>query len=284
MNDLAMDLVRLCLHNRDGSMATQANRRRGLSAAAADLYQLGFRVPKANSLKPKHVIGLVDYWYGQGITTATVKNRVGWLRWWAEKVDKASIIPRDNHELGIRNREGDQRNRAWSLPPNFSLPDQRMALSVRLMAAFGLRVEEALKFRPRQADAGSVIRLQGSWTKGGRPRVIPVRTFAQRALLDKAKYLVGSGSMIPPEDTYIRHRRRLEHETLKRGYTNLHGLRHRYTQQRYRDLTGWNSPKDGGPAQATMSEADRAADKAARAAIAEELGHARIAITVVYLG
>jgi integrase len=159
-----------------------------------------------------------------------------------------------------------------------------MALSVRLMAAFGLRVEEALKFRPRQADAGSVIRLQGSWTKGGRAREIPVRSFAQRALLDEAKYLVGSGSMIPPDDTFIRHRRRLEHETLKRGYTNLHGLRHQYAQARYHDLTGWACPKAGGPDAKAMTEAQRAADKAARAAIAEELGHARIAITVVYLG
>lgn len=284
MNDLAMDLVRLTLHNRDGSMATQANRRRGLSAAATDLYQLGFRVPKATSLKPKHVTALIDYWYGQGISTATVKNRVGWLRWWAEKVDKASIIPRDNAELGIRTREGDQRNRAWSLPSNFFLSDQRMALSVKLMAAFGLRVEEALKFRPRQADRGAVITLQGSWTKGGRPRDIAVRTFAQRALLDEARLMVGSNSMIPPDDTFIRHRRRLEHETLKRGYTNLHGLRHAYAQRRYRELTGWDSPKLGGPKVSEMTEAERAVDKAARRQVSAELGHARVAITVVYLG
>lgn len=235
MNDLAMDLVRLCLHNRDGSLATQANRRRGLSAAAADLYQLGFRVPKATSLKPKHVTALIDYWYGQGLGTATVKNRLGWLRWWAEKVDKASIIPRDNAELGIRNREGDQRNRAWALPYNFSLSDPRMTLSVKLMAAFGLRVEEALKLRPIQADAGTALVLKGSWTKGGRPREIPILTMSQQALLDEAKALVGSNSMIPTEDTFIRHRRRLEHETLKRGLTNLHGLRHAYAQRRYRE-------------------------------------------------
>ena len=282
MNDLAMDLVRLCLHNRDGSLATQANRRRGLSAAATDLYQLGFRVPKATSLKPKHVTVLIDYWYGQGLSTATVKNRLGWLRWWAEKVDKASIIPRDNAELGIRQRDGDLRNRAWALPPAFHLSDPRMTLSVKLMAAFGLRVEEALKLRPAQADAGVDLVLRGSWTKGGRARTIPIRTLTQRALLDEAKALVGNGSMIPPEDTFIRHRRRLEYETLKRGYTNLHGLRHAYAQRRYRELTGWPSPKEGGPT--TLSEEDRNADKEARRTVSAELGHARVQITVVYLG
>jgi hypothetical protein len=284
MNDLAMDLVRLCLHNRDGSLATQANRRRGLSAAAADLYQLGFRVPAATSLKPKHVTTLIDYWYGQGVSSATIKNRVGWLRWWAEKVDKSSIIPRDNAELGIANREGDPRNRAWSLPPNFHLPDPRMALSVKLMQAFGLRVEEALKLRPTQADQGSVLSLKGSWTKGGRPRDIPIRNLAQRSLLDQAKDLAAGGSMIPPEATFIRHRRALEHQTLKRGLTNLHGLRHRYAQVRYHELTGWLCPKDGGPDPKSFTVAERDVDKAARRTISEELGHARVAIAVVYLG
>lgn len=285
MNNLAMDLVRLCLHNRDGSLATQANRRRGLSAAAADLYQLGFRVPAATSLKPKHVTVLVDYWYGQGISTATIKNRVGWLRWWAEKVNKASVIPADNLELGIRDRAGDQRNRAWTLPPALTMPDPRMTLSLRLMQEFGLRVEEALKIRPMAADRlGMTLALKGSWTKGGRPRDIPIRTLSQLALLGEAQKLVGSNSMIPPKDTFIRHRRRLEHETLKRGLTNLHGLRHAYAQRRYKDLTGWDCPKAGGPNPKTFTAEQQAQDKVARQAISHELGHARVAITVVYLG
>jgi hypothetical protein len=285
MNDLAMDLVRLTYHNRDGSLATQANRRRGLSAAAADLYELGFRVPAAASLKPKHVTALVDYWYGQGISTGTVKNRVGWLRWWAEKVNKAAVIPADNLELGIRDRGGDQRNRAWTLPPGLTMPDPRMMLSLRMMQEFGLRVEEALKIRPMAADRlGMLLVLKGSWTKGGRPRDIPIRTLSQLALLAEAQKLVGSASMIPTEDTFIRHRRRLEHETLKRGLTNLHGLRHGYAQRRYRELTGWDCPKSGGPDGKTFTVEQRGKDKEARLAISQELGHARVAITVVYLG
>ena len=51
------------------------------------------------------------------------------------------------------------------------------------MAAFGLRLEEALKLKPVQADKGHVLRLQGSWTKGGRTREIPIRDDRQRALL-----------------------------------------------------------------------------------------------------
>lgn len=80
MNDLAMELVRLCQHNRDGSHTTQANRRRGLGAMADDLYELGFRPKGAASLKPKHAAALVAHWQSQGLGNATIKNRVGWMR------------------------------------------------------------------------------------------------------------------------------------------------------------------------------------------------------------
>jgi integrase len=160
-----------------------------------------------------------------------------------------------------------------------------MVLSLRLMQEFGLRVEEALKIRPNTADRlGMMLVLKGSWTKGGRPRDIPIRSLSQLALLAEAKKLVGNDSMIPTGDTFIRHRRRLEHETLKRGLTNLHGLRHGYAQRRYRDLTGWDCPKAGGPDQKTFTVEQQAKDKVARQAISQELGHARVAITVVYLG
>lgn len=82
----------------------------------------------------------------------------------------------------------------------------------------------------------------------------------------------------------IRHRRRLEHETLKRGLTNLHGLRHRYAQVRYHELTGWLCPKEGGPNAKGFTAAEASLDKVARGTVSEELGHARVAITVVYLG
>ena len=284
MNDLAMELVRLCLHNRDGSHATQANRRRGLSAMAAELYELGYRPQGAGSLKPKHVTALVAHWQSRNIGTATIKNRVGWIRWWAEKVNKASVVPRDNAELGIAQRSRSTEDRAWQLPPVIRLSHPTMRLSLQLMQSFGLRMEEALKLKPHQADHGNVLKLQGSWTKGGRPRDIIVATLEQRALLECAKALAGKGSMIPPERTYIQHRKALEHEALKNGYTNLHGLRHGYAQRRYQDLTGWPSPRAGGPDRSDLTEAQRHIDHYARTVISEELGHSRLEITKVYLG
>lgn len=284
MNDLAYGLGQLCRRNRDGSRATQANRIRGLQAMANDLYQLGFKLPRPSSLKPKHVTQLVDHWKGQGLSNATLKNRVGWIRWWAEKVNKASVVPRDNADLGIASREKQEINRAWTPTKTQSLPNPHMQASLDLMRTFGLRLEEALKIKPKQADKGHLLRLQGSWTKGGRPREIPIHTKEQRKLVDSAKELVGNRSMIPADKSYIQHRKAFEHQALKHGISNLHGLRHAYAQARYHEITGWACPKQGGPQRKDLSEKERELDRVARLIVSQELGHNRISITTTYLG
>lgn len=75
-----------------------------------------------------------------------------------------------------------------------------------------------------------------------------------------------------------------EHATRKAGLSKAHGLRHAYAQCRYRKLTGWQSPHQGGPSRGAFKDADRNSDIQARLQIAEELGHSRITITNVYLG
>ena len=68
------------------------------------------------------------------------------------------------------------------------------------------------------------------------------------------------------------------------GLSKMHGLRHAYAQQRYRELTGWPSPHAGGPSKRELTEAQQASDQQARLTISEELGHVREQITAVYLG
>jgi hypothetical protein len=75
-----------------------------------------------------------------------------------------------------------------------------------------------------------------------------------------------------------------ERETQKVGLSKLHGLRHRYAQERYLELTGKHAPACGGPIRSELSEDERANDTVARYAISQELGHEREQITAVYLG
>ena len=105
MKDLNYQLSKLCRDNRDGGFSTQATRSRVLDLIASQLRELGFRRMQPKSLKPKHVDALVTHWRNQGISVGTLKNRLSALRWWAKKVNKPSIIAKDNSLYGIGKRE-----------------------------------------------------------------------------------------------------------------------------------------------------------------------------------
>ena len=103
MDDLSYTLRQLCQRNRDGSHATQADRQRSLTLMARQLKEAGFRQMRTPSLKGKHVETLLRQ--AEGLSAGTLKNRLAHLRWWAEKVGKAGILPADNAKLGIPERQ-----------------------------------------------------------------------------------------------------------------------------------------------------------------------------------
>jgi integrase len=162
--------------------------------------------------------------------------------------------------------------------------DPYVRMSLLMQAAFGLRREESIKIKPEIADQGSVLYLQGAWCKGGRERVIPIRTAVQRATLEAAKGLAGAGALIPSGKSYIQQRRLYDGQTQAAGLNNMHGLRHLYAQTRYEELAGWKCPKAGGAARATLTGAARKADETARMTISGELGHGRVGIVSNYCG
>jgi hypothetical protein len=157
-------------------------------------------------------------------------------------------------------------------------------MSLELQQAFGLRREEAIKFRPGYADRGDRLVLKDTWTKGGKAREIPVCNAAQREVVARAHRLAGKGSLIPRDRNYRQQLRIYERHTANAGLSKLHGLRHAYAQDRYEELTGWKSPAAGGRAAASLSPDECRLDKAARLTISLELGHERLAVVKVYLG
>lgn len=286
MDDLTYGLRTLCQRNRDGSHATQVDRLRTLTLASRQLREAGFRQMQAGSLKGKHVDALLERWQSEGLSAGTLKNRLAHLRWWAEKVGKAGAIPADNARLGIPDRRFvTNESKAKELGDSLQrVTDPHVRMSLELQQAFGLRREECIKFRPSYADRGDHIALKGSWTKGGRPRRVPITTPEQRAALDQAHRLVGAGSLIPAWKTYIQQRHTYDGECKKAGFSHLHGLRHHYAQTRYEALTGWKAPAAGGPTAKMLTQAQCGQDAIARQIISGELGHERPQITAVYLG
>ncbi len=137
---------------------------------------------------------------------------------------------------------------------------------------------------PAAADKGDHLALKNTWTKGGKAREIPIRTDAEREVLNRAHQLAGRGSLIPPNRNYVQQLRIYEGHTSRAGLSKLHGLRHAYAQQRYQELTGLPCPAAGGPVSTQLTAAQKQTDRAARLTISRELGHEREAVTAIYLG
>lgn len=102
--------------------------------------------------------------------------------------------------------------------------------------------------------------------------------------MDEAKLLTWSAerSLIPESKTYITHRYTYDKQLRNSGIRS-HGLRHSYAQRRYKELTGWDGPLNGGPKQKELNYEQRRKDILARMILTEELGHSRIQITKNYV-
>lgn len=293
MNKLNYELKNLCKRNHDGAFVTQKNRHNGLQLMADQLQAVGFhtRVMSVHDLKGRHVNRLVSLWKPQALSDATMKNRLAMLRWWAEKIGNPGAV-KTSEEYGIGRRHlVTNESKAETLAgKDLTTISPWVALSLRLQEAFGLRREESMKFRVSwtlkglSPDNASAISLKSSWTKGGRPRSIPVLTQEQRQLLAEVRELAGSGSLIPPDRSYREHLRVFERETASVGIGHTHGLRHAYAQRRYEELTGRKPPVLGGDSRRTMRREERRKDDEIRRQISEELGHSRVSVTSIYLG
>ncbi len=287
MRDLNWDLLQLQRRaGDDGSHATRRDRSYALAQMADALHGLGHRGLRAGGLKPRHVEALVRHWREGGLSDATMMNRMAHLRWWADRVGKGGMVkpnadygmrPRSHVSDGTRRRDLDESRLA-------RVKDAHVRMALRLQAAFGLRREEAIKLSPSHADRGDRLLVKASTAKGGRRREVPVRTAAQRRLLDEARRLAGGGALIPPGRNYAEQRKVYEDQTRAAGLGRSHGLRHAYALDRYEGLTGWKAPAAGGPARRELAERERRIDAAARLRISRELGHGRLEIVRRYCG
>lgn len=288
MRELNYSLKLMGDRNRDGSRKTQAQRGRMLSLIANQLHEAGFRhLKSAEQLKTRHITALVERWKKEGRAAGTIKNRMSTMRWWAEKIGKSSIIPRDNDQLGIARRVYvSEISKARDLPREalVMVNDQYVRMSLELQEAFGLRREEAIKIIPSQADQGDRITLKSSWCKGGKSRDIAIRNQAQREVLDRAHKCARGGSLIPPAKRYIQQEKTYDRQCVGAGLRKMHGLRHAYAQQRYYELTGWKCPHQGGPIPKELTQEKKAKDHEARLQISLEMGHERKQIVADYIG
>lgn len=287
MKQLNYDLKQLSNRNKDGSHATQANRERILTLVANQLHNLGYRNLRSVGFKSKHVDALVKLWKDENLSAGTIKNRMVQLRWWAEKINKQSLIAKDNDYYGIKHRvyvTNISKARELDTEKLNKISDIYVKLSLKLQQSFGLRREESIKFIGALADRGESIVLKASWCKGGREREIPIRTQLQRDVLNQVKVFSKGKSLIPANLTYVQQLRRYEDHTSKVGLDKMHGLRHAFAQNRYFELTGRLAPAVDGKTSKEITKEEKLLDKQARLIISAELGHEREQVTAIYLG
>ena len=284
-------------NKRERSFQTHHGRKQVLNRAIQDIFEGGYKIYDVDQLKLKHIQYLLDQWQAKGISTAEIKNRMSHLRWLAVKVGKPMMIPQSNKDLGIEERKmpANDINRAISRTTEdlAKIKDPCIQMSLKAQELFGLRRKESILFYPkRDYDAQQQILNIEIGTKGGRPRVVPVLTEAQRSFLKEAMQFQkdrGIKAFIDKDKdgndrNYKKQMNLYKSQCEDAGLYNNHGLRHHYAQTRYLDLTGWQCPRKGGKTYQQMTDHEKSIDEKARLIVSEELGHGREYVTRVYLG
>lgn len=293
------------------SHKTRQERARFLRRFFVDLQRkAGFRqAPDPRNLGQKHIHAMVQVWQREKLAPATIQTYLSFLRGLGSWMGKHGFV-RKPEQYGLsldeyQRHEYAQRDKSWAgkgidvqeVLTEVARFDPRVAASMRLMDALGLRRKESVMHRPyahvhpfdhtglpedaKQAD--EYVWVKG---KGGRVRWIALETEAQRAAVLHARSLVDSqdAHMGHPAHALKRNLRRLDYALEKFGFTKSergvtgHGLRHGNLQALYEEMTGELPPVRGGGA----ASAD--VDRAARLAVSARAGHARLRAAGAYLG
>lgn len=72
---------------------TKADRVDAVLQCYRDLWRLGYRLEKLESLAPRHVTALLAYWRSKELARATVQLRWSWLARWCEAISKQGMLP-----------------------------------------------------------------------------------------------------------------------------------------------------------------------------------------------
>lgn len=267
-------------------------------------------VPDPRNLGQKHVQAMVRVWQQERLAPATIQTYLSFLRGMAMWMGKHGFIRGPAFyglEVGQYQRhEYASRDKSWSaqgveieaLIDKVTAYDRHVGGSLRLIRALALRRKESVLFRPFQSivdfeatglppelkAADRYARIKG---KGGRVRHIPLDSPERLAAVAFAQAQVAShdAHMGDPAHDLRRNLRRFDYVMTKFGITGRelgltgHGLRHEVLIEHYEALAGCSPPIRTGGGRATPE-----VDRAARQAVSQLAGHARIRASGAYLG
>ena len=270
------------------------------------LRELGFVVMPAG-LGDRHVQALMNYWwYEKKLKVCTITNYLGTLRKFSTWIGKRGMVKKPHDYLPqvppsqFIIRAAAIQSKSWSAQgideeKIFELADEidpRFGCILRAQRYFGLRLKEALQFRPWVWDFGSYVMMPDGVAKGGRSRPIQVRNQQQRDVLELIKSRIGKADCLGWSITKRRkiatlksNRQRYYYQMKKIGMTKKaagvcgHSLRAAFAEDAVLER-GWTPPTLGGISNQIAKEDEILI----RSQTAQDMGHNRHGFGSAYYG
>lgn len=264
-----------------------------------DLSRLNMSLRNLSEIGPRHVAALTRHYEVEGLSSSSLQKKNTVLRRFGTWLGKPDMTPRLSDLVldpaRAKRSYSAVESKAWSAHGVDTA--QVIAtldgfcpvagLQMRIQRAFGLRTREVVSLKPQQADLGQNLFVTDG-TKGGRPRMVPIDTIEKRDLIERAKVIASSNKRgilsdrpSRPLHTSINHYyylcRKAGVSQSGLGVT-LHGLRHEFANNVFREITGVDAPVNGGRID------DPELVRRAMQVTSNQLGHGRKDAGAAYLG
>lgn len=259
---------------------------------------------------------LTAYWANDlGHSSSTIQNKLSAIRKFCELIGKMEAIPKREKLYVALEAKGVEKSavtraqvthgsKSWkaagvdaqAIIEVVAVENPQEAILFELELHFGLRVKEALCFRPREAERRDGIAINLG-TKGGLGRFVPfmkdpVKQAKQRDVLERARAWAdkhnNKGEMGYERMTMEEARTKYYHVLRKYGINqkamgvSSHGLRHQFAADMFEDITGHRPPAEGEETPAWFKQNSELVDHAYKK-VSEALGHWRKDISTAYL-
>lgn len=281
-----------------------------------DLRKLNMPIQRIDEIGQRHAVVLTAYWANDlGHSSSTIQNKLSAIRKFCELIGKMEAIPKREKLYVALEAKGVEKSavtraqvthgsKSWkaagvdaqAIIEVVAVENPQEAILFELELHFGLRVKEALCFRPREAERRDGIAINLG-TKGGLGRFVPfmkdpVKQAKQRDVLERARAWAdkhnNKGEMGYERMTMEEARTKYYHVLRKYGINqkamgvSSHGLRHQFAADMFEDITGHRPPAEGEETPAWFKQNSELVDHAYKK-VSEALGHWRKDISTAYL-
>jgi len=258
-------------HDRVHSSLT-LSKRFGDAGRLGQMIEQKYGLESINNLKPGHIQGVFSDMKDGGMSQSQLTSYATAARVIAKGIGKENIVPPDNKSLGI-SRAGERYRpidanleKLEQIKNDLYKEGKWLGLAAEMREQFGLRVRESLGSVNTVQHPNGTLELEVRWAKGGRHRTVPIKTPAQRDIVQCVQQYVrenGLTSLIPKKFDKaegIQHQKEKldKFGAHKSTNSNAHAARHHYAQEQI---------KAG----------------ASRADVAEKLGHGREEVVSHYV-